>query len=95
LGDKWIMLEFAKLGYDLPTLVRLNQVRLYQQVVFLSCVLGASGKELDEKYLYKRPSNQKWSTLGFPNESPPRVRTFVFGNKLSASWCQRVEFRIG
>ena len=71
-GDKWIMLEFAKLGYDLPTLVRLNRVRLYQQVVFLSCVLGASGKELDEKYLYKRPANQKWSTLGFPNERPPR-----------------------
>jgi len=72
LGDKWIMLEFAKLGYDLPTLVRLNRVCLYQQVVFLSCVLGASGKELDEKYLLKRPLHQRWSTLDFPNECPPR-----------------------
>jgi hypothetical protein len=66
------MLELAKLGYDLPTLIRLNRVRLYQQVVFLSCILGASGKELDEKYLLKRPLHQRWSTLDFPNECPPR-----------------------
>ena len=72
LGDKWIMCEFARIGYDLPTLVRLNRVRLHQQVLFLSCVLGASGKELDEKYLIKRKEEQTWSTLGFPQEKPPR-----------------------
>ena len=66
------MLEFAKLGFDLPTLVRLNRVRLHQQVLFLSCVLGASGKELDEKYLIKRRVDEKWSTLSFPQEKPPR-----------------------
>ena len=58
LGDKWIMLEFAKLGFDLPTLICLNSVRLHQQVLFLSGVLGASGKELDEKYLTKRKNNE-------------------------------------
>jgi hypothetical protein len=40
--DRWIMLEFIRLGYSLKDLERLNRVRQYQQVLFLSCVLGAS-----------------------------------------------------
>ena len=72
LGDKWIMLEFAKLGFNLPTLICLNRVRLHQQVLLLSCVLDASGKELDEKYLTTRKNDEQWSTLNFPREKPPR-----------------------
>ena len=44
---------------------------MHQQVLFLSCVLGASGKTLDLKYLKKSEAGEKWSTLNFPNEQPP------------------------
>lgn len=41
------MLEFERVGYTPAQLETLNHVRLYQQVVFLSDVLCASGKMLD------------------------------------------------
>ena len=69
--DKWPMREFIQLGYSPQDLISLNQVRLHQQVLFLSDILGASGKDLDVKYLSKRPNDQKWSTLGFAKEKPP------------------------
>ena len=70
--DKWLMKEFIRAGYSSTQLVRLNRVRKFQQVVFLSCVLGASGKQLEKRYLLRRPAGCKWSTLDFPVEKPPR-----------------------
>ena len=70
--DKWLMHEFIQAGYPAAQLARLNRVRKFQQVVFLSCVLGASGKHLEKKYLLQRPANCKWSTLKYPTEKPPR-----------------------
>ena len=52
-------------------LCRLNRVRLHQQVLFLSCVLGASGKMLDTRYLRKRKEGELWSKVKFPVEKPP------------------------
>ena len=49
--DQWLMQIFEDEGYTLIELARLNRARLHQQVVFLSCILGASGKDLDSKYL--------------------------------------------
>jgi hypothetical protein len=68
--DKWMMWEFVRVGYKGEELRRLNRVRLYQMVIFLSDVLGASGRCLDERYLRKRPAGEKWSTLKFPKEKP-------------------------
>ena len=45
---------------------------VHQQVLFLSCVLGSSGKYLDKKYMIKRNPEEKWSTLRFPEEKPPK-----------------------
>ena len=42
-----------------------------QQVLFLSCALGASGKMLDRKYLRKRRAEEVWSKVKFPVEKPP------------------------
>ena len=70
-GDKWLMGEFIRLGYSEEQLRRLNRVRIYQQVIYLSEVLSASGKQLDQKYLCKRPQGAMWSKLNFPKESPP------------------------
>jgi hypothetical protein len=66
--DCWLMQPFVELGYSMAALVILNRVWLYQQVLFLSCVLNASGRDLDVKYLYPRPEGQQWSVLKFPKE---------------------------
>jgi hypothetical protein len=70
LGDDWLMKTFV--GMDFPTkeLIRLNRVRLAQQVLFVSDVLDAGGRALDRKYLVRRPHRDKWSTLVFPREIP-------------------------
>ena len=70
--DKWLMLEFERLGCDKEVLERLNRVRIFMQVLFLSDILGASGKNLDRQYLSKRSLGEKWSRANFPNERPPQ-----------------------
>ena len=71
--DQWIMQMFVAAGFNKEELVRLNRVRLHQQVLFLSCVLGASGKTLDVKYMTSRKAEEKWSKLTFPKEKAPRT----------------------
>ena len=70
-GDKWRMLLFVLSGFSKEDLVRLNGVCVHQQLLFMSCVLGASGKTLDKKYLQKRSSIETSSQLSFPKEKPP------------------------
>ena len=62
---------FVRAGFNKEDLLRLNRVRVHQQVLFLSCVLGDSGTSLDKKYITKRMPEEKWSTLRFPKEKPP------------------------
>ncbi len=62
---------FVEAGHTAADLLRLNKARIYFQVIFLSDVLGASGKLLDPRYLGRRPQNAKWSVLNFPTEKPP------------------------
>lgn len=72
-GDDWLMRKFWEIGFDVADLIKLNKVRLHQQVVFFSDVMDASGRRLDKKYLEKRPDGEKWSSLTFPTEKPPRA----------------------
>ena len=51
-------------------LAQTDRVRVNQQVLFLSCVLGALGKSLDKKYMTKLKEEEKWSTLRFPKKKP-------------------------
>ncbi len=69
--DQWLMQMFVSAGFSKEDLVRINRVRLHQKALFLSCVLEASGKTLDLKYLTKRKEDEQWSTLVFPKEKPP------------------------
>jgi hypothetical protein len=69
--DKWLMREFVRLRFRKDELERLNRVRLYQQVLFLSDIITANGRGLDERYLRKRRAKEQWSTLRFPKEKPP------------------------
>ena len=70
--DKWMMMELKRKGHLTEYLRRLNRVRVHQQVLFLSDVLGASVKSLDKKYLKQRGEGEKWSTFQFPKEISPR-----------------------
>ena len=65
------MREFVRVGYSKDKLLRLNQVTLHMQVLFLSDILGASGKDLDRRYLARRRLEMKWSSINFPKEKPP------------------------
>ena len=69
--DKWLMLELKCLGLAKQELKRLNRVRIHYQVLFLSDILGASGKHLDKKYLAPKDPAEKWSKFNFPRERPP------------------------
>lgn len=69
-GDEWLMKKFHRMGCSRKDLVRLNRVRLHQQVLFLSDVLDAGGRALDRKYLVRRTASETWSSLTFPRELP-------------------------
>jgi hypothetical protein len=71
-GDDWLMRVFIETGFGKLELQRLNRVRIHQQVLFLSCILGASGKQLDAKYLKRHAAGVRWPKLNFPKDRPPR-----------------------
>ena len=51
LTDGWLMAIFEEIGFCPQDLRALNRVRLHQQALFLSDILDAAGKNLDERYL--------------------------------------------
>ena len=53
-GDKCIIQLFVQAGFNKEDLLRLNRVCVQKEVLFLSCLLVASGKTLDKKYMTKR-----------------------------------------
>lgn len=69
-GDKFLLRCFEEIGYLPDELVRLNRVRIHQQVLFLSDILGAGGKRVEEKYVSPRPAGERWSTLVWGKEKP-------------------------
>ena len=71
-----------QVGFNKEELERINCVRLHQQVLFLSYVLGASGKTLDKRYLNRRRPKENWSTLQFPKEKPSNRDFVLWGQAL-------------
>ena len=69
--DNRLIRMFVESGFGKQELQRLNRVRIRQQVLSLSCVLGASGKQLDKKYLKCRSTGERWPKLTFPKERLP------------------------
>ena len=70
-NDKWIMVAFAENGHKLDELIRLNRIRTHQQVLFISDVMGPSGRVVEKKYLAKWDPSKKWSIYIFPQQQPP------------------------
>ena len=85
-GDKWLMRCFQDAGFNADELLRLNRVRIHQQALFFSCVLGAGGKSLDKRYLVRRKDEEQWSTLKFPQERPPQ-RDFALWKRALFQLC--------
>ncbi len=79
-GDDWLMARFIAAGYKRKDLVTLNRVRKHQQVLFLSDILGASGRLWDKRYLQKRWIGDHWSFMKFPREE---ITELVMG-----FWCR-------
>jgi hypothetical protein len=48
--DEWIMPMLVQLGYTATELLRLNRVRVHQEVLFLSDVMDARGTAIDKRY---------------------------------------------
>jgi hypothetical protein len=70
--DRWFMRAVEEAGITNPKeLCRINRTRIHQQVLYVSDVLEANGKTIDNKYMTKRPPEDSWSRLNFPNKNPP------------------------
>jgi hypothetical protein len=67
----WKMKVFVECKFTDNKLLRLNQVRCNQQVIFYSDMFDAGGSTLDRRYLERRPPGATWSTLIFPQVLPP------------------------
>jgi hypothetical protein len=66
-GDKFFVQALVDEGYKGEELIRLNKVRIHQQVLYLSDVLNANGRSVDLKYLDRR-EDSSWSTYNFAEE---------------------------
>ena len=74
-GDKFLNQVFEDLGFSWNERVRLNRVRVYLQVLFLSDVVNASGARIEVEKASPRPSHHKWSTYSrWPKEQPTSSR---------------------
>ena len=70
VNDRWLMKVLEAEGYSEVELIALNRVRCYQQVIFLSDILIASGRAVDTKYMRRRTRNETCSMAIFPEEKP-------------------------
>ena len=70
-GDEWLMRMFLRMGFTEAELIRLNRVRIHQQVLFYSDVMDARGTVVDKRYLVPRRADESWSLYKFPREQPP------------------------
>ena len=95
--DRWFMEAVESSGItNTSELNRINRVRLYQQVMYVSDVLEANGKTIDSKYLEPRPLDEKWSQYTFPTENPP-TQDFTLWRQVVNSLAPRgrIQHRIG
>ena len=77
--DKWMMMELERKGHSAEDLLRFNRERVHQQVLFLSDVLGASGKSLDRKYQKQRDVGERNGIpFVFQKKSPPREEFWLW-----------------
>ena len=67
-GDRFLMQVFFEQGYSLGSLIRLNRVRIFWQVLFLSDILTALGKKIHTEIISQPRVRHKLSWLRWPTE---------------------------
>ena len=82
-SDKWMMMELKRKGHSTEDIHRFNRVRVHQQVLFLSDVLGVSGKSLEKKYLKQRGKGEQWYNFWSPKEKPPRKDFWLWQQEIA------------
>jgi hypothetical protein len=68
--DEWLMPLLCKMNFTRAERVRLNRVRMYQEVLFLSDVMDARGNCIDKRYEARRLESDHWSKFRFPRQCP-------------------------
>ena len=86
-GDRWLMQVFIDQGYSIEDLRRLNQVRIYQQVIFLSDVLSASGRQINHDTTRFRPGEEKGHRSYFLSKAR-QMKTSTFSTMPSSTCTQ-------
>ncbi len=69
-GDKVLMLVFRERGHGREALIRLNQVRVHLQLIFLSNILSALGLRINPTVLQHRATGKFHSSMRWPKEEP-------------------------
>jgi hypothetical protein len=65
-------------------LLALNRFRCHQQVLYLSDVLDAGGRSIDQKYRARRSPTESWSHYIFPTENLPARHIQLWHQALDA-----------
>ena len=86
-GDKFLNQIFEDLGFSWSERVRLNRVRIYLQVLFLSDVVTASGARIELEKTLPRPQDHKWSTYSRWPKEQPTPSDFKLWKEAMASIC--------
>jgi hypothetical protein len=69
-GNWFIMQVLFEMGFPRNIFLRLNQVQVFMQVLFLSDILTAFGQKINPDILSCRPTGEAWLTMRWPNEHP-------------------------
>ncbi len=69
-GDQFIMQVLIRSGFSNKMLPCLNQVRVCQQLLFLSDILTASGNKKQPRSAITPTPGEAWSNMTWPNEHP-------------------------
>ncbi len=74
--DWFVMQLLFEMGYPWEILQRLNHVRIFLQVLFLSDILMASGNKIDPKVLLHWPTSKARSRVRWPTTECPTELAF-------------------
>jgi hypothetical protein len=79
--DMWFMQAIEDAGiFNEEEKRKINRFRCHQQVLFIPDIMEAGGGVIDNKYLTRRPKDEQWSQLDFPNEQTPRNHLALWKN---------------
>ena len=87
-GDKFIMEEMMKKGYDKQKLLRLNKCRIYLQVVTLADITNGDGSKISHNYLNGRKDPSRRSKFEWTKQVRPNCNAwYEWAEAISSIFC--------